>query len=298
MTNLPTSNQAGDLDNIAVTRAEFREAIGELLQYVAQALGNVSGTYTNQPVNPEAVILSGAPTIDLDTIPDDDSRDLRVPCTRWVKEHGRYVGDDPPASPPNGMLWIDTSTQPLQLKVRDEANNQWDLLSGFPSGTRMLFQQTAAPTGWTKSTDHNNKALRVVSGSVSSGGNIDFTTAFSSRGVSGSVAGHTLTAGQMPVHNHGINDPGHSHGVSDPGHSHTVPFRSKGDSSEGGGGNNEITGGTTATSSVGTGISIQSRGTGIGTINAGSGQAHNHGLSINNLDMRVQYVDFIIAVRD
>jgi len=32
----------------------------------------------------------------------------------------------------------------------------------FPSGTRMLFQQTAAPTGWTKDTSHNDKALHCL----------------------------------------------------------------------------------------------------------------------------------------
>jgi hypothetical protein len=34
--------------------------------------------------------------------------------------------------------------------------------SAFTTGTLMLFQQTAAPTGWTKHTTHNDKALRVV----------------------------------------------------------------------------------------------------------------------------------------
>lgn len=48
----------------------------------------------------------------------------------------------------------------------------------FPSGTSMLFQQTAAPTGWTKQTTHNDKALRVVTGTVGTGGSLAFTTAF------------------------------------------------------------------------------------------------------------------------
>ena len=39
MTNLPTSEQPGDLDNLAVTRAQFRADIGVFLEYVAQALG-------------------------------------------------------------------------------------------------------------------------------------------------------------------------------------------------------------------------------------------------------------------
>ncbi|KKM67419.1 hypothetical protein LCGC14_1471320, partial [marine sediment metagenome] len=36
--------------------------------------------------------------------------------------------------------------------------------TGFAAGTRMLFQQTAAPTGWTKETVHNNKAIRLQTG--------------------------------------------------------------------------------------------------------------------------------------
>ena len=45
MTNLPNSEQAGNLDNIGVTRAEFRAEIGVLLEFLAQALGDVTGTY-------------------------------------------------------------------------------------------------------------------------------------------------------------------------------------------------------------------------------------------------------------
>jgi hypothetical protein len=57
----------------------------------------------------------------------------------------------------------------------------------------MLFQQTAAPTGWTKDTTHDNKALRVVSSTAGSGGSVAFTTAFASQAVSGSVANATAT---------------------------------------------------------------------------------------------------------
>jgi hypothetical protein len=38
----------------------------------------------------------------------------------------------------------------------------------------MLFQQTAAPTGWTKDTTHNDKALRLTSGTVGTGGSVAF----------------------------------------------------------------------------------------------------------------------------
>ena len=108
------------------------------------------------------------------------------------------------------------------LNVEDGAT-----AGGFPSGTRMIFQQTSAPTGWTKDTsDTNQRALRVVSGTAGSGGSVDFTTAFASKGVSGSIANggnntnnktnfstnnrtqggsvgnHTLNTSRMPQHRH------------------------------------------------------------------------------------------------
>lgn len=60
--------------------------------------------------------------------------------------------------------------------------------SEFASGTKLLFQQSSAPTGWTQVTTYNNYALRVVSGTVSSGGTVPFTTAFASQTPSGSVS--------------------------------------------------------------------------------------------------------------
>jgi hypothetical protein len=72
----------------------------------------------------------------------------------------------------------------------------------FPAGTKMLFAQTTAPTGWTKDTTHDNKALRVVTGTAGSGGSVAFTTAFASQAVSGTVGNTTLTTAQMPTHNH------------------------------------------------------------------------------------------------
>ena len=78
----------------------------------------------------------------------------------------------------------------------------------FASGTLMLFQQTAAPSGWTKQTTHNDKALRVVTGTVGSGGSSGFTTAFGTPSVTGTIAGstgsHTLSTSQMPSHRHSI----------------------------------------------------------------------------------------------
>ncbi|HAW79575.1 MAG TPA: hypothetical protein DCX27_07590 [Balneola sp.] len=66
------------------------------------------------------------------------------------------------------------------------------------AGTLQVFYQTAAPTGWTKGTSHDNKALRLVSGTASSGGTNTFTGTFTNR----SVNNFSLSSGTMPVHNH------------------------------------------------------------------------------------------------
>ena len=106
----------------------------------------------------------------------------------------------------------------------------------FPSGTKMLFQQTNAPTGWTKITSGvDNKSLRVVSGTAGSGGTNAFSNTFQSRAItanasdttqggnisvantvaggnvnissvstSGNVNSHTLSSNEMPNHSHNI----------------------------------------------------------------------------------------------
>ena len=78
----------------------------------------------------------------------------------------------------------------------------------------MLFAQTSAPTGWTKdSTNYNNSGLRVVTGSASTGGSVDFTTAFASQtptgsvsisSISGSAGSTTLSTPQIPSHTHNV----------------------------------------------------------------------------------------------
>lgn len=143
----------------------------------------------------------------------------------------------------------------------------------FPAGTKMLFIQTAAPTGWTKDTTHNDKALRVVSGAASSGGSVAFATAFASKtptgtvGVSGTVGGHALTLSEIPSH----------------AHTFTI----------GGGG-----GPAGAAASANSGFTTAS------TDAAGSGGAHTHSFSGSGsftgdaINLAVQYVDAIIATKN
>jgi len=146
----------------------------------------------------------------------------------------------------------------------------------FPAGTVMLFGQTAAPTGWTKDTSNfNNSGLRIVTGTASSGGSVDFTTAFASQtptgsvsitAISGSAGNTTLSTPQIPSHSHPLQNnqgPGSS-GIS-------------------GGGSGTSTGAT------------------------GGGGAHSHPFSFssgsgtfsgNAINLAVKYVDVIRATKN
>jgi hypothetical protein len=131
------------------------------------------------------------------------------------------------------------------------------------TGSLMLFQQTSGPVGWAKSTTHDNKALRVVSGTATPGGSTAFTTVFASRPISGTVGNHTLTTPEIPSHAH----PNGSSYQNVIGISNPVP-------SNGG-----------APWNVG----------GLNTGTNGSDGVHAHPFSATALDFAVQYVDIIIC---
>jgi len=154
--------------------------------------------------------------------------------------------------------------------------------TNLPAGTVMLFVQTAAPTGWTKSTAHDNKALRVVSGSASSGGSVAFTTAFASQAVSGTNASYVLTTADIPSHTHTATQPPHSHYIQ--------PSGFNGGSS---GVFNEPINYTSATT-----ISTSSVAPAITVDNTGGGGGHTHSFTGTAINLAVQYVDVIIATKD
>jgi hypothetical protein len=189
----------------------------------------------------------------------------------------------------------------------------WASAQAFPSGTSVLFAQTAAPTGWTKSTTHNNKALRVVSGTASSGGTVAFTTAFASQAVNGSVANttatgtiststsvslasggsvnsYTLATTDIPSHNHTLESPrGSASGSGFAGgtfYSYTSVINdlsSRSTATGGGGGHSH--GFTNPSYSASSSSSF-------------TGTAHNHTFTGTAIDLAVQYVDVIIATKD
>jgi hypothetical protein len=166
-----------------------------------------------------------------------------------------------------------------RIEIRITAQTFTDAAAVIPSGTVMLFVQTAAPTGWTKSTTHNDKALRVVSGAASTGGSVAFTTAFASQAVAGSVGtsgATTLSTAQMPSHTHNLNAP--------------VIW-----STYSGGNPPNLFAGTTSAANSGTGTYWnQPDATGGGGSHTHSGGTFT-GTAIN---LAVSYVDVIIATRD
>ena len=96
-------------------------------------------------------------------------------------------------------------------------NSTSDKYDSFPSGTKLLFYQNTAPTGWTIfTTSINDKALRVVSGSGvgggtggATGGTTAFTSVFTSRTISQAnlpnyTLPNTLATSLAGGHNHSI----------------------------------------------------------------------------------------------
>jgi len=168
----------------------------------------------------------------------------------------RYVQETEPTGVCDGDIWYDTS---------DASGASGS--SVIPSGSTILFIQASAPTGWTKVTSHNNKALRIVSGTGGgSGGSTAFTSVFASRTTTGSVDAHTLTISQMPSHTHTMRN--------------------------------------TASDNLNAGAFVKNfnyitnTGTGSNTGSTGGNGSHSHGFTGGTMDFAVQYVDAIICQKD
>lgn len=148
----------------------------------------------------------------------------------------------------------------------------YNFQSSIPSGTITLFQQTTAPVGWTKLTVHNNKTLRIVTGTTSFGGSNPFSTQFVNTAPvftnnSLTATATTLSLTQVAAHTHLV---GGGTGVYCPTFTSVTYYAP----------------GATAVSSAST----------------GGGGSHAHTTSgttaSTNITLNVQYVDLILAQKN
>lgn len=216
------------------------------------------------------------------------------------------------------MLWADTAT--TKLKMRNGANSAWievgtldqvglnivaskfpnvstnvTLTSAqmndavyLPSGTKMIFFQASAPTGWTQDTANNDKALRVVS---TSGGGSGGTNNFSSTHThshTGSGGSHTLTQAQMPSHRH-VSLRGGNEGSTASGW--TTVNSSLGPNGFGGGTDDDDWGSSYTTYIGGSSSN--------GAQSQGSTSSHSHSVTVNSATISAyKYIDVIVCEKD
>lgn len=112
---------------------------------------------------------------------------------------------------------IQTQLNTLTSNVTAAQTTANNALAMIPVGTRVVFFQAAAPTGWTQVITHNNKMLRVVSGVGGGSGGID--SPILNDKVPSHI--HTVTIGNQSVsHTHDFtSDPGGTHA-----HANSVPI--------------------------------------------------------------------------
>jgi len=207
-----------------------------------------------------------------------------------------------------------TSGQVLQ--TNGSAALSFVSVAAFDAGTKMIFNQTSSPTGWTKDTVSNDdSALRVTTGAVSTGGSAGFATAMGTPSVSGSV-GLTgdLASGNLAVSVSGSIDSTTLTTAQIPSHSHG--FRSTNDNSPNGG----TYGSTTDIGNGWWGTGDNTAGSyykpsWIEPVGQSQGHNHTHSLSgtmtgtpgVGNLagslssataSINVKYVDVIVATKD
>ncbi|HEY5446320.1 MAG TPA: hypothetical protein VIJ87_17995 [Pyrinomonadaceae bacterium] len=176
----------------------------------------------------------------------------------YFNDAGTYVGQALGISRADGLVILKGNpTGPLHAATKQYVDAA---VSSFPVGTLMLFQQSAAPTGWTKQTTHNDKALRVVSGTAASGGTYTFSSMFAAVSTQGATLdGNTMAAHAHQTYGYTLNPGG------GPGGFHHEP-------------------------SDGNGLNAYGA---VYDVSAGAGGAHAHGLNLS-----VLYVDLIIASKN
>jgi len=174
----------------------------------------------------------------------------------------------------NQTFWFHPSENKMTVQNAFIPNLDVTNLNILPSGTKMVFVQQNAPTGWTKFTTHNDVALRVISGSTGGtyvSGDGSFSAIFATNKATDN---HTLTASQIPSHRHWVSSASRDDGNGTGSTSNTQDFGLWADAGS-------------------HSFNDPNKSTGRNTAYTGGGQGHNH-----TIDLKVHYVDVIIATKD
>jgi hypothetical protein len=135
----------------------------------------------------------------------------------------------------------------------------------IPQSSIILIRQANAPTGWTKLTTHNDKALRVVSGAGGgSAGSFPFSAVHSPAvSVPGAIGATSLDSTTIASHSHS-----------------TIPA---------------IAVSTGSPLGTGGGFGQPFNTNPITTGNAGSGGSHSHPVTAGSFPFAISYVDIILC---
>lgn len=173
----------------------------------------------------------------------------------------------------------------------------------IPQSEDTVFFQASAPTGWVKVLTHNNKALRVVSGTgAGSGGSITFGQAFPTalKPITdpaiplgpGGLGNTTLSTNQMRIHSHP-----HNAGINNgSNHLHVYSVHNRINANQPNGGVDEVNFFVTNSGGINASHSHQAN-----KGNSSGGGGHNHAFPTTSapasfqLDVRVKYIDVIIC---
>jgi hypothetical protein len=165
------------------------------------------------------------------------------------------------------------------------------MATSIPSASICKFQQTSAPTGWTKITSYNDYAIRITSSTASTGGTRNFTTVFANQaptagGTMGAVSGVVVNPANAGAVSHA--HPGFTLAPAP-----TIAY-------------DPLSPSPSWPAAIGVGGAFPPT-----TTSAGGGVAHNHTISVPGpfsspsaltagpgADFSINYVDMIIAQRN
>ncbi len=151
------------------------------------------------PANNEVNLSSGGTTFNRPVIFDNTSH-IKLPSGTTLQR---------PSFAAEGFLRFNTSDSDLEYYDGTVWRKISYLTGGggsiIPAGTKMLFYENVAPTGWSSVTGINDSLIRIVDsggGTFVAGNNFSSVNASFSHAITGTTEGHTLTVNQMPLHGH------------------------------------------------------------------------------------------------